>query len=170
MKMFVRTILFVLFTAAMCPAQICPPVGLSYVVRGGDGRVLSDAELKVISQQLPATIGAAKTMTSAISLGENGTYRLGRGNGTKDVPVLVFINEYPCSMNFGDVTLLYQGKQMRLVFNIDFDQRRPARYVFIDSPPFQEGTFELTVGPWPTVDFTTITADRWRKIPSPPVR
>jgi hypothetical protein len=168
--MFVRPIVLVLFAAVMCPAQICPPVGLFYVVRGGDGRVLSEEDLAVISRQLPATIGAAKTMTSTISVGANGAYRLGRGNGTMDVPVLVFINEYPCSMHLGDVTLMYQGKRMRLVFNIDFDQSRPARYLFVDSPPFQEGTFELAVGPWPSVDFTTITADHWRKVSPPPIQ
>jgi hypothetical protein len=40
---------------------------------------------------------------------------------------------------------------------------RQQKKVFVESPKFEEGTFELMVNPWPTKEFATLSAERWKK-------
>lgn len=63
----------------------------------------------------------------------------------RDTGKIPFTNPLPTSIQpynaygrIGDLTLIYRGKQMRLIFDIN-----EARHSTIDSLPFQSGTFHL---------------------------
>jgi hypothetical protein len=53
---------------------------------------------------------------------------------------------------------------MRLIFNIDIARTQPDRRPVIDSPPFQEGIFELDLSGWPRSENKMIPAERWKKV------
>jgi hypothetical protein len=155
-------------TAGMAYAQICPPVGVLYVVRAEDGMPLTSPELESIAKQLPKTIGgatdtagAATVTISSVPANEDGTLRPISYFGEKSpktIPALSFSNSYPCSLHLEAVTLVLHGKTMRLIFNVDLDARG-IRTLVIDSPPFQEGTFAF-----PPTAQTVIPAHQWKKV------
>jgi hypothetical protein len=170
---FSRTIAFFTVvlsaTAGMAYAQICPPVGVYYVVRAEDGMPLSSAELESITKQLPKTIGgatntagAATVTISSVPANEDGTLQPISYFGEKSpktIPALSFSNAYPCSVHLEAVTLMLYGKTMRLIFNLGLDARG-IRTLVIDSLPFQQGTFALD----PPSAQTVIPTHLWKKV------
>ena len=154
-------------TVGIAYAQICPPVGVLYVVRAEDGTPLSSPELESIAKQLPKTIGgatdtagAATVTISSVPANEDGTLRPISYFGEKSpktIPALSLSNTYPCSLHLEAVTLMLHGKTMSLIFNLDLDARG-IRILVIDSPPFQEGTFALD----PPSAQTVIPAHQWK--------
>src|SRR5215471_5723097 len=96
-------------TAGMAYAQICPPVGVLYVVRAEDGTPLSSPELESIAKQLPKTIGGATNTAGAatVTIGsvpanEDDTLRPISYFGEKSpktIPAVSFSNAYPCSLH-----------------------------------------------------------------------
>jgi len=154
-------------TAGMAYAQICPPVGVLYVVRAEDGAPLTRPELDSIAKQVPKTIGgatdgvgAATVTISSVPANEDGSLRPYPYFGEKSpktIPALSLMNEYPCRLHLEAVTLMLHEKKMRLIFNLDLDARG-IRTLVIDSPPFQEGTFALD----PPGAQTVIPAHQWQ--------
>ena len=82
---------------------------------------------------------------------------------TRTLPVISFTDLAACVMPAREFTLKHAGRTMRLIFNLDVDQRA---YV-IDSLPFQNGTFQLDQkGLLNTYRERIIPAKRWKKISS----
>src|SRR5262249_49664914 len=80
------------------------------------------------------------------------------------VPALEFANAETCAMHLSEVTLTYHGRRMRLVFNIDITRAQPDRRPVIDSPPFQDGAFELDLSDWSHNRDQIIPAEKWKKV------
>jgi hypothetical protein len=67
-------------------------------------------------------------------------------------------------MRLTEATLTYHNKVMRLIFKIDIARDQLDRRPVIDSPPFQEGAFELDLNGWSRDKDRMIPAQRWKKI------
>lgn len=163
--------LLVLTTVApdnLAHAQSCNPAMVSYFVRDENGRLLTEAALKSVREQLPESVGEARVFTGQTSLAEDGkTFHWNESadwaKGVK-VPSLQFINNEACAMRFGEVRLTYRGKKMRLIFNLEITRAQPDRRPVIDSLPFQEGTFALDLNGWSHQRKAVIPAERWKKV------
>ena len=153
-------------------AQVCPPVGVLYVVRAEDGTPLTRPELESIAKELPKTIGVASPTTgaatvtiSSVPANDDGSLRpypyFGE-KAPKAIPALSLLNHYPCRLRVDAVTLMFHEKTMRLIFDLEFDARG-VNILVIDSPPFQEGTFVLD----PPSAQTVIPAHQWKKVNDP---
>ena len=79
------------------------------------------------------------------------------------MPALLFSNAATCTMHLGEVTIKYQGKTMRLIFNIDIDRHQDDRQQVIDSMSLQDGTFHLDLKGWNRERQTIIPAKYWRR-------
>lgn len=155
-------------TGGLTHAQSCNPAVVSLIVRDERGNVLSEAELKSISEQLPDSIDDARVNIGEVSFAEDGktfywpeSVDWGKG---KKVPALKFVNNETCTMRLTEVTLTYRNKKMRLIFNIDIARTQPDRRPVIDSLPFQEGTFSLDLNGWPRDEDKMIPSGRWKKV------
>ena len=154
-------------------AQVCPPVGVFYIVRDDTGKPLTEVELKPVFDRLPktigvasATIGAATVRMSSTPVNEDGSLRPYPYFGetvTKTIPALSFLNGYPCRMHFEELTLTYRQKTMRLLFNLDLDPNG-VRILVIDSPSLQDGTFALGAPKAQTI----VPAQQWKKLSDKP--
>jgi hypothetical protein len=82
----------------------------------------------------------------------------------RKVPVLQFINSETCTLHLSEATLVYHHERMRLIFNLDIERSQPDRRPVVDSPPFQEGTFELDLSGWTPEQDQMIPASMWRKV------
>jgi len=148
-------------------AQSCNPAVVDYIVRDEKGKILTETELRVVSAQLPKTIGDANTDVAEVSFAadrqtyyrpESVAYATG-----KKVPSLEFANAATCTMHLGQVDLSYHGKPMHLIFNLDIARAQPDRRPVIDSLPFQKGTFHLDLAGWPHSEDKLIPARRWKR-------
>jgi len=164
-------LLFLLTCAWRNPAQAqyCNPALVSYIVRDENGKPLTEEALQSVAEQLPKSIGDAQIYAGEVSLTENGR-RFYRQESVdwdkgKKVPALHFINDGNCAMRLGKVTLTYQGKQMRLFFNLSITRTQHDRRWVFDSLPFQEGSFVVDVEGWPWEKNEVVSADRWRAAP-----
>jgi hypothetical protein len=149
-------------------AQSCNPAVVNYIVRDENGKVLSEAELKSVYEQLPKSIGDAHTYLGEVSFADDGqsfywpeSLDWKRG---KKVPSLGFANAETCTMHLTEAALTYDNKRMRLIFNISITRTQPDRRPVIDSLPFQEGTFELDLSGWSHDGEKMIPAERWKKV------
>ena len=149
-------------------AQYCNPAVVNYILRDEKGKVLTETELKTVYEQLPKAIGDAHLYSGQVSFAEDertfywpesADWQKGRKQ-----PALEFVNSETCTMHLTEVTLTYHNKEMRLIFNINIARDRPDRRPVIDSPSFQEGTFELDLGGWPGARDQMIPAERWKKV------
>lgn len=168
MKIAIATfILFICGSASPSHAQYCNPAVVSYLVRDENGNLLSQEELKTLSDQLPKSIGDAHTFLGEVSFADDGQsfYRPESVNWDKGkkLPALQFINAETCTLHFTEITLVYHEKRMRLIFNIEIARSQANRRPVIDSPAFQEGTFELDRNGEPEGDQITFAAN-WKKI------
>jgi hypothetical protein len=157
--------------AKTAAAQSCSPVSVSYIVRDEKGTPLSEEDLKTVAEQLPKQVGDATTSASETSFAPDArTYywqesvEWEKGNR---MPSLQFYNAGICAMHFGDIALMYRGKTMRLVFDIDIARYQPDRRPVVDSLPFQNGTFRLDLVGWTHDKDKVIPASRWKKFTPP---
>jgi hypothetical protein len=162
------TVLAACMSAGLTRAQSCNPAVVSLIVRDEKGNVLSEAELKSISKQLPESIGDARVHIGETSFADDGrTFHWPESaewkNGNR-VWSLQFINNETCTMRLTEATLTYHNKVMRLIFKIDIARDQLDRRPVIDSPPFQEGAFELDLNGWSRDKDRMIPAQRWKKI------
>ena len=155
-------------SGSLTHAQFCNPAVVSYIVHDEDGKRLSQSELKTVYEQLPKSIGDARTFLGEVSFAEDGRsfYRPEsvEWEKGKKVPALQFINDETCTMHLTEVTLVYHEKRMRLIFNIDIGRSQSDRRPVIDSPPFEEGTFELDPSGRPPEGDQMIPPTRWKKV------
>jgi len=149
------------------PAQSCNPAVVNYIVRDEKGKPLTAAELKVVFAQLPKTIDDAQTAMAEVSFAPDGqtfywpeSVDWEKGQKT---PALEFANAATCTLQLGQVTLSYHGKQMSLIFNLAIARSQPDRRPVIDSLWFQEGTFRLDLTGWTPARNKLIPAQRWQK-------
>jgi hypothetical protein len=168
-KMRIAFALFILVICAsgMTHAQSCNPAVVSSIVHDEKGKLLSETELKPVYEQLPKSIGDASTFLGEVSFAQDGRsfYRpesVDWDKGKK-VPALQFINSATCTMHLTEVTLVYHQKRMRLIFNLDIARSQSDRRPVIDSPPFQNGTFELDLSGWRAGD-QMIPSTRWKRL------
>jgi len=160
-------ILLICGSASLSQAQSCNPAVVSYLVHDESGKLLSESELKAVQEQLPKSIGDADTFLGEISLAEDGKsfYRPESVNFDKGkkMAALEFINAKTCTMHLSEVTLVYQKKRMRLIFNIDIARDQSNRRPVIDSLVFQEGTFEFDKSGLPEGD-ELVPSTSWKKV------
>src|SRR4030095_4399181 len=149
-------------------AQSCNPAAVHYIVRDEKGNVLTEADLKMVANQVPKQIGDATTSVGETSLApDNNTFYWPESveweKGTR-IPSLDFSNAGICAMRFSEVTLMYHNKKMRLIFDIEIlrfqDDRRPV----VNSLPFQAGTFRLDMRGWTHERDKVIPASRWKRV------
>lgn len=155
-------------SGSLAQPQSCNPAVVSYLVRDENGKLLNQAELKSIYEQLPKSIGDARTFMDEVSFAEDGksfywpeSVEWPKG---RKVPALEFVNSETCTMHFTEVTLLYHQKRMRLIFNIDIARSQSDRRPVVDSLPFQEGTFKLDMTGWTHEDDQMTPSTRWKKV------
>ena len=152
--------------------QFCSPAVVSYLVRDAKGAVLSEAQLKTISEQLPKEIGDATVDTDQVSfMSDMLTFSwresVDRQEGNK-LPALEFANAGKCTMHVGEVTLTMRGKQMNLIFNLDVGRDQYIHRTVVDSLPFQEGTFALDLSGWSRDLGKIIPSSMWKRIKTSP--
>jgi len=168
--LFVLTSLVLATSAPDNPsrAQSCNPAVVNYIVRDEGGKVLSEAELKSVYEQLPKSIGDAHTDVGKVSFEDDGkTFYWPESvdwEKGKKVPSLQFANAETCTMHLTEATLTYHNKRMRMIFNIDIARKQPDRRPVVDSLPFQEGAFELDLSGWSHDENKVIPAERWKKV------
>ena len=160
--------LLVLITTGTSPAQSCNPAVVNLILRDEKGNTLGETVLNTIYEQLPKLIGDAQPSVGVVSFAADGkTYYWPEDTDFpkgKKVPCLEFVNNKTCTMHFPEVILKFQNKTMRLVFNIDITRTQQDRRPVIQSPPFQEGAFELDLRGWSREPELMITAERWKKL------
>ena len=165
-------ILLLFLFSTKADAQSCNPASVYYIGRDEKGKVLSPTDLKIIYQQLPKKIGDANTSDGEVSfLPDKLTYYWPEDadweKGTK-LPALLFANAATCTMQLGEVTLTYQGKTMRLLFNIDINRTQDDRRQVVDSLRFQNGTFRLDLTSWQHSRDTIIPPTLWERVKNAP--
>jgi hypothetical protein len=154
--------------AGTATPQSCNPAVVSYLVRDEQGSPLDETDLKTISGQLPASDEGTRPFVGEVSFANDGRsfYRpesIEAPSG-KMVSMLQLINAETCTMHLSEVTLSYHHKTMRLVFNIDIARNQADRRLVIDSLPFQEGSFELSLSGWSHPINEMIPATRWKPV------
>ena len=153
-------------------AQYCNPAVVNYILRDELGKVLTETEIKTVYEQLPKAIGDAHLYSGQVSFAEDErTFYWPESvdwqKGRKQ-PSLEFVNSEMCTMHLTEVMLIYHGKKMRLIFDINIAKSQPDRRLVVDSLPFQEGTFALDLNGWLGRRDEMITAERWKKVKTPP--
>ena len=149
-------------------AQSCNPAVVIYLVRDEKGTVLNEADLKSVSARLPKAIGDASVYVGEVSFSDD-AMQMYYWPESVDYPkgrkqrALGFANAATCTMHLSEVTLTYQGRQMRLIFNLDMTRTQPARRIVIDSLPFQDGTFTLDLTGWSADPHRLISAENWKR-------
>ena len=153
-------------------AQSCNPAVVDYILRDEKGKVLTETEVKTVYERLPKAIGDASLDVGQVSFAADGetfywpeSADWPRGNKQ---PALEFANAATCTMHLTEVTLIYQGKSMRLIFDLDIGRSQPDRRPVIDSLPFQEGDFRLELNGWSGGRDKLIPSTRWKRIKSTP--
>ena len=148
--------------------QYCNPAVVNYILRDENGKVLTETEIKTVYEQLPKAIGDARLYAGQVSFAEDErTFYLPESvdwqKGRKQ-PSLEFVNSETCTMQLTEVTLIYHGKKMRLVFDINIARSQADRRLVVDSLPFQEGTFGLDLGGRPVARDQIIPPERWKRL------
>jgi hypothetical protein len=149
-------------------AQYCNPAVVNYILRDENGKVLTETEIKTVYEQLPKAIGDARLYPGQVSFSEDErTFYLPESvdwqKGRKQ-PSLEFVNAETCTMQLTEVTLIYHGKTMRLIFDINIARSQSDRRLVVDSLPFQEGTFGLDQTSWSGRRDQIVPSERWKRI------
>lgn len=168
MRYAISVLFAILVLAINSNAQSCNPAVVSYIVRDEKGKIVSQEQVTAISDQLPKKIGDAGVSTTDVSFKPDKVSYYwpedaDNEKGSK-VPALLFANAAECTMHLSEATLTFQGKKMRLVFNIDIDRTQQDRRQVIDSLPFQNGTFKLDLTGWDRSDDKLIPSTHWKRI------
>jgi hypothetical protein len=168
-RLFVLLVVVVIFApASLTHAQYCNPATVSYIVRDENGKVLCEAALNSVSEQLPELIGDARVYVGETSFADSGktfywSETVDWAKGDK-IPALQFINVETCTMHLAEATLTYHDKKMRLLFNLEIARAQPDRRPVIDSLPFQEGTFALDLNGWSHDPDKVISPESWKRV------
>ena len=148
-------------------AQYCNPAVVDYIVRDEERNPLTEAELRVVYEQLPKAIGDAQTALTEVSFAADGqTFYWPESvdwQTGKKISALEFANAATCTMHLDQVDLLYHGMRMSLIFNLDIGRTQRDRRPVIDSVRFQEGTFRLDLTGWTHNEGKMIGAERWKR-------
>jgi hypothetical protein len=151
-------------------AQACHPAAVNYIVRDDRGRVLGESELNVVYERmskLPGEVGVVYVGTAFMAKDRKtfySPYSEERKSG-EEVPLIAFEHDGPCQLKLADATLEYQGKKMRLIFDVDIPSKeQPVHDLVIDSLPFQEGTFKLDLSGLEQDDHRVMAATRWKRV------
>lgn len=132
--------------------------------------MLSQTELRSVYEGLPEAVGDTRLVESEVSFADKSTYYWPESvvwpKGNKQ-PALEFANAATCTMHLTEITLIYHGLKMRLIFNVDIDRTQPDRRLVIDSLPFRTGTFVLNLKGWPGGRDKMIPANRWKRARRP---
>ena len=167
MRQILWLALFLLLAFKPSFAQSCNPASVFYIVRDESGKVVSTADLASIAAQLPKTIGDATTGANEISVKPDKLTHYWHEDADFEkgsrMPALLFANAATCTMHLGEVTIKYQGKTMRLIFNINIDRTQDDRQQVIDSVRLQDGTFHLDLKGWTGERETIIPARYWTR-------
>jgi len=160
--------LLLLFLIKCSYAQSCNPASLSYIVRDEKGKVVSHATLTSIHEKLPKRIGDADTSLDEVSFApDKATFYWPEDTewqkGTK-LPALLFSNAATCTMHLSEVSLSFNGKTMRLLFDVDISRTQDDRRPVVESLPFQNGTFRLDLARWTRVRDKVIPATHWKRV------
>ena len=163
----VGLLLLLIVTPTISGAQSCNPAVVDYIIRDEEGKILSEADLKMIAEQLPKTIGGASVDVGQVSLADDLKfyYRPESSDWPKGrkQPALEIADAATCTLHLTEITLTFHGKKMRLLFNIDITRGQSDRRPVIDSPPFQEGTFTLDMRDWQPDRNKVIPSEKWKK-------
>ena len=161
--MFLAFLLALIFNT-----QSCNPAVVDYIIRDEKGQVLSESDVKAIVTQLPKQVGNANVNDTQVSFAEDKTtyywpesVEWDKGN---KLPALSFANAATCTLHLEEVTLTYQNKTMRLIFNIEIARSQNDRRPVVDSLRFQEGTFKLDLAGWTRDENKMIPASMWKKM------
>ncbi|HEX4950137.1 MAG TPA: hypothetical protein VFZ34_25955 [Blastocatellia bacterium] len=155
-------------SAVASSPQFCNPAVVYYLVRDPDGKPLSTAELKAVSELLPESVGGATPYPGEISFQADGKAYFWREqaewkHGNK-VPALEFANAATCEMSLTEVTLTYHKQQMRLCFNLSVVRGGTSNRIVIDGLPFRAGTYALDLSGLSLRDNVMIPAARWKPV------
>ena len=162
--------LLILLAPNVAHAQYCNPASVGLILRDEKGAVLTQADVKSVAERLPKEIGDASIWVGDVSFApdnktvywEDSTdFEKGR-----KVPALMFSNSGTCTMHLTEATLERQGSKMRLIFNIDISRETRDRRPVIESPPFQNGAFQLDLKDWTHELDKPIPAARWKRVKS----
>lgn len=161
-------LLLFLLPLSSSKAQSCNPASVYYIVRNEKGVVLSKTELQTIYDQMPKQIGDATVGVNEVSFTpDRKTYYWPESadwdKGMK-VPALLFSNAGTCTLHLTEVSLMYHGRSMRLLFNVDIARHQEDRRQVIESPRFQAGTFRLDLTKWNHAEDKLIPAVHWRRV------
>ncbi len=164
-----RLVIFFLlsfFLVDVANAQSCNPASVYYLVRDEKGQLLTREQLTGVIEQMPKKIGDATVGDGDVSFKpDKESYYWPEdadfNKGTK-VPALLFSNAGTCTMKLGEVTLMLNGKKMRLVFNINIDRTQDDRRQVVDSLSFRDGSFNLDLANWTRAPERLIPATHWK--------
>ena len=164
-----RLVFFLLlsfFLVDVANAQSCNPASVYYLVRDEKGQLLTREKLNSVIEQLPKTIGDATVGHGDVSFKPDKESYYWPEDADFDkgakVPALLLSNAGTCTMKLGEVTLVLNGKKMRLIFNINIDRTQDDRRQVVDSLKFQEGTFNLDLIKWNRSSERLIPATYWK--------
>jgi hypothetical protein len=181
---FTHILIILIFLAANEVFGQPSPKGFTYVVRNQKGDIMNSSELKKVV--VKSINDNEAVMTKNYDEGEifsncySAKYRVTEGiqqavslclhpAGTGMSPPAPGMDVYPSRL-VQELTLVYNGKQMKLIFDI---KQHHFTYYLIDSLPFQDGVFRLRSfvckrsGPLPELITTNngslcfISADNW---------
>jgi hypothetical protein len=152
-------------------AQSCNPAVVSYMMRDENGRLLNEAQLNSVRELLPEKVGDAAVLVGDVEFAADGkTFYWPESSDHpkgETLPALEFVNNGTCTMHLAEVTLVYNRKKMRLVFNIEIAFKQQDRRPVVDSLPFQEGTFVLDLSGWSHEPEEKIPSSHWKKAQGP---
>jgi uncharacterized protein with PIN domain len=153
-------------TSNLTRAQSCNPAVVSYIVRDENAQVLSRRNSNRLRTIAESHRHGAQYVSEVSFKDDGKTYiwpeSADWGQGRK-VASLEFANAETCAMTLTEVTLIYQDKQMRLIFNLDITRTQPDRRLVISALPFQAGTFALDLRGWSRRRDEMIPAERWKE-------
>jgi len=164
----ILSFLIIFSIGGMRTSQSCNPAVVDYLVRDEKGKPLSEAELKLVAEQLPKTVNDATVSVDQVSFANDmKTFYWPEStdwkNGKKQ-SAIEFANAGTCTLHLTEVTLAYHGMKMHLIFNLDISRAQRDRRPVLDSLPFQEGTFSLDLSGWSHEPEEMIPANKWKKV------
>ena len=139
-------------------AQSCRPAELHYFVRDANGKFLTEAQLQVITKAMSVPVPSVTAMAIAAD-GSLVGYSAKASKFTR--PALSFADAKTCHLKVDEWTLIYRGRTMRLLFDLDYERRA---YTF-DSLPLRRGTYRLDkTGLDDAANDEIIPATRWKRV------
>jgi hypothetical protein len=167
-RIHIPTIVLILLACAAlarpAAAQHCWPSSLALLVRDEAGTVMHPADLGGYTYTPERPDSSDQKFTVARLSGDRWAAAAPAG-----AHALQWHGRGDCRVQLDEVVLRRGDRVMRLRLNVRLDTTAdpgPTDYV-VDTPPFQEGTWELALPlpPGRTGGAAAVTADRWRRLP-----